>query len=95
MLHQALAHLGYWNMVFHQDVYPGQTLYARSTVLEKRESESKDDRGIVHVKTEGTNEAGKVVLTYERKILVKKKASYAKELERTSPPGLTQVEVRK
>ena len=85
---QALAHLGYWNMTFHRPVYPGQTLLAQSTVLDKRPSDSKDDRGIVHVKTTGVDEDGEVVLTYERKILVKKKAAYAHELEREQPPGL-------
>jgi itaconyl-CoA hydratase len=85
---QALAHLGYWKMVFREPVYPGQTLFAQSTVLDKRPSESKDDRGIVHVRTTGTNQDGQEVLTYERKILVKKKAAYAAELDRTRPPGL-------
>jgi acyl dehydratase len=85
---QALAHLGYWKMVFHRSVYPDQTLFAESTVLGKRPSESKDDRGIVHVRTTGRNEEGEVVLTYERKILVKKKAAYASELQATRPPGL-------
>jgi itaconyl-CoA hydratase len=89
---QALAHLGYWNMVFHKPVYPDQTLFAESTVLDKRLSESKDDRGIVHVKTTGRTEDGTVVLTYERKILVKLKAAYAKELERERPAGLKAVE---
>jgi itaconyl-CoA hydratase len=89
---QALAHLGYWNMEFKAEVYPGQTLFCESTVLDKRPSESKDDRGIVHVRTTGKNEKDEVVLTYERKILVKKKAAYAKELERTAPPGLKLVE---
>jgi hypothetical protein len=85
---QALAHLGYWNMVFHKPVYAGQTLYAESVVLDKRPSESKDDRGIVHVRTTGKNELGAVVLTYERKILVKRRSAYESELERAAPPGL-------
>jgi len=85
---QALAHLGYWRMAFHKPVYPGQTLYAESTVLDKRPSESKDDRGIVHVRTTGKNELGAMVLTYERRILVKRRSAYAGELERTTPPGL-------
>lgn len=85
---QALAHLGYWKMVFREPVYPGQTLFAESTVLDKRPSESKDDRGVVHVRTTGKNQDGQVVLTYERKILVKKRSAYAKDLARTRPPGL-------
>lgn len=85
---QALAHLGYWNMTFHKPVYPDQTLFAESTVLDKRPSDSKDDRGIVHVRTTGRNESGETVLTYERKILVKLAAAYPQEQGRTVPPGL-------
>jgi acyl dehydratase len=85
---QALAHLGYWNVRFPRAVYPDDTLFADSTVLDKRPSESRDDRGLVHVRTTGVNERGEEVLSYERKILVKKKAAYAQELERRGPPGL-------
>lgn len=85
---QALAHLGYWNMVFHRPVYPEQTLLAESQVLDKRPSESRPDRGIVHVRTTGHNEQGEVVLTYERRILVKKKEAYRHELDAARPPGL-------
>jgi itaconyl-CoA hydratase len=74
---QALAHLGYWNMKFSKWVYPGDTLFASSEVLDKRESGSKADRGIVHVRTTGTNQRGEEVLVYERRILVKKRAAYA------------------
>lgn len=73
---QALAHLGYWNMRFPKPVYPGDTLFAASTVLDKRPSESKADRGIVHVRTTGSNQHGEEVLHYERKILVKKRAAW-------------------
>lgn len=73
---QALAHLGYWRMSFPHPVYPGDTLFAESTVLGKRPSESKSDRGIVHVRTVGTKQDGKEVIRYERKILVKMRAAY-------------------
>lgn len=89
---QALAHLGYWNMVFYKHVYAGDTLLAHSTVLDRRLSESKDDRGIVHVRTTGVNDKGETVLVYERKILVKRKTAFQKELERERPPGLKNVE---
>ena len=81
---QALAHLGYWQMRFGKPVYPGDTLFAESTVLDKRASESKDDRGIVHVRTRGFNQDGEEVISYERKILVKKRGSYAQP---TKAPG--------
>jgi itaconyl-CoA hydratase len=73
---QALAHLGYWNMKFPRFTYPGDTLLSSSEVLDKRESGSKPDRGIVHVRTAGVNQRGEEVCVYERKILVKKRAAY-------------------
>ncbi len=74
---QAVAHLGYWNVRFGAPVYPGDTLVSTSVVLGKRESESRNDRGIVHVRTEGLNQNGVRVIEYERKILVKKRPSAA------------------
>jgi itaconyl-CoA hydratase len=73
---QAIAHLGYWGMRFPRFCYPGDTLIASSEVLDKRESGSKPDRGIVHVRTTGVNQRGEEVCLYERKILVKKRATY-------------------
>jgi itaconyl-CoA hydratase len=73
---QALAHLGYWNLRFPNFVYPGDTLLSTSEVLDKRESGSKPDRGIVHVRTTGTNQRGEEVCLYERRILVKKRSAY-------------------
>lgn len=73
---QALAHLGYWKMRFPNPAYPGDTLFSESTVLGKRDSESKGDRGIVHVETVGQNQEGIEVIRYQRKILVKKRAAY-------------------
>ncbi len=73
---QALAHLGYWKMQFSHPTYPGDTLFAESRVLAKRPSESKNDRGIVHVETVGRNQDGKEVIRYQRKILVKMRAAY-------------------
>jgi acyl dehydratase len=81
---QALAHLGYWKMHFGKAVYPGDTLFAQSTVLDKRASESKADRGIVHVRTVGENQHGEEVLSYERKILVRKREGIAAP---TKAPG--------
>jgi acyl dehydratase len=73
---QALAHLGYWDLRFPRFVYPGDTLISSSQVLDKRESGSKPDRGIVHVRTTGVNQRGEEVCVYERRILVKKRATY-------------------
>lgn len=83
---QALAHLGYWNLVFPKSVYPGDTLTSSSEVLDKRESGSKPDRGIVHVRTTGRNQRGETVCMYERRILVKKRSHFYKE-PATAPGG--------
>lgn len=85
---QALAHLGYWKMRFPRPVYPGETLTAESTVLDTRASESRGDRGVVHVRTVGTNERGEVVVEYERKILVKRRAAYPEAASPRATPGL-------
>lgn len=64
--------LGVDNLVFGDPVYPGDTLYAESTVIDKRESQSKPEFGIVTWKTIGLNQKGSVVLAYERRNLVSK-----------------------
>ncbi|MGH9828355.1 MAG: MaoC family dehydratase, partial [Blastocatellia bacterium] len=48
-------------------------LYAETRVLDKWESTSKPDRGIVYVETRGYNQNGETVLTLKRKVLVPKK----------------------
>jgi itaconyl-CoA hydratase len=45
--------LGVDELTFHRRVYPGQTLIARSTVVDKRESTSRPGNGIVTWHTEG------------------------------------------
>lgn len=45
--------LGVDALTFHRRVYPGDTLVARSTVVEKRESQSRPESGIVTWHTEG------------------------------------------
>jgi acyl dehydratase len=72
---KAIAHLGYWKMRFPTQVFPGDTLRSQSEVLGKRPSESKDDRGIVHVRTRGENQKGELVIEYERRILVRKRGA--------------------
>lgn len=67
------AFLGIEGLKFHDTVYPGDTLYADSEVLDKRESESRPHQGIVHWYTKGTRPDGKLVLEYERKNLIGKR----------------------
>jgi acyl dehydratase len=54
-------------------VFHGDTLYGETTVLDKRESASKDDRGVVAVETIGYTQEGTVVCVFRRKVLVPKR----------------------
>jgi acyl dehydratase len=65
--------LGVDGLTFHQPAYPGETLTARSTVTDKRESESRPDQGIVTWHTEGFNQRGERVIDFHRTNLIAKK----------------------
>jgi len=57
---------------FHRPVFPGDTLTARSTVIDKRESASRAGTGIVTWHTEAHNQRGELVVDYRRTNLVAK-----------------------
>jgi acyl dehydratase len=65
--------LGINNLTFHRPVYPGDTVTARSTVVSKRESQSRGGFGIVTWSTEARNQRDEIVLSYERTNLVAKR----------------------
>jgi acyl dehydratase len=65
--------LGVESCRFHAPVYPGDTLTARSTVLDQRLSNSRPDFGIVKWKTEGEKQDGKMVIELVRVNLVAKR----------------------
>jgi len=67
---QAIAHLAYINLQFPNAAYVGDTLSVMSKVLSVRASDSKPDRGVVHVRTIGVNQDDKVVVCFERKALI-------------------------
>jgi 2-methylfumaryl-CoA hydratase len=67
---QAIAHLAYIDLKFPNAAYAGDTLSVFSEILEVRVSESKPDRGVVHLRTTGVNQDGSVVVTFERKALI-------------------------
>lgn len=67
---QAIAHLAYIDLKFPSAAYSGDTLSVFSEILGVRVSESKPDRGIVHLRTTGVNQDGVVVVTFERKALI-------------------------
>jgi len=69
---RAIANLEVDRLVHEKPTFIGDTLYARSTVTELRESRQ-GDRGIVTVDTVGTNQRGDRVCSYTRYVLVPKK----------------------
>ena len=66
------ANLGWDEVRLPNPVFEGDTIYSRSEVLEKRESRSRPDVGIVRVETTGFNQDGKTVITFRRTIMVYK-----------------------
>jgi acyl dehydratase len=69
----AVANLGWTDIAMPAPVFNGDTLYAESTVLEKRESKSRPGQGIVTVATRAWKQDATTVMTFKRSILVPKK----------------------
>jgi len=62
-----------WNDVkLPTPVFVGDTIYASSEVLGKRESSSRKDVGIVTARTTGVNQHGETVISYDRTFMVYK-----------------------
>ncbi len=74
----AIANLGWDKIKMPRPVFAGDTLYAASEVLEKRESKTRAGQGIVRVRTVGTKVDGEsgerdlIVIEFERTVLVYK-----------------------
>ncbi len=71
----AIANLEYESVKHLAPTFHGDTLYSESTVLEKTDSTSKPDRGIVYVETRCRNQRDEVVLTLRRRILMQRRPS--------------------
>jgi itaconyl-CoA hydratase len=65
--------LGWDTIELPAPVFPGDTLWALSEVLEVRESSSRPKMGIVTVRTEGINQDGVCIARYSRSILTWKR----------------------
>lgn len=68
-----VANLGYKDITFPNPVVIGDTLYAETEVLEKRESKSRPDAGIVQFQHRGYNQRGELVANIHRVALMMKK----------------------
>jgi len=67
--------LGVNNVELHEEVHPGDTLYGRSEVVSKRESESRPEYGIVTWHCEGYNQEDDLVIEYDRTNLIGKRSA--------------------
>jgi acyl dehydratase len=72
---KTIANLGYESVVFERPIFPGDSLYAESEVLEMRESKSKPDRGVVAVETRGFNQNRERVIVLRRAFLAPKRGA--------------------
>lgn len=70
---KAIGNLGWNDIKLTAPVFVGDTLYAESHVLGKRESASRPTQGIVTVRTVGKKSDGTEVISFERTVLVPKR----------------------
>ena len=68
-----LANLAWDEIRLPNPVFEGDTIYSKSEVLEKRESKSRPNVGIVRVKSTGLNQNGTVVIEFKRTFMVYKR----------------------
>ncbi len=65
----AVANLEIESLKHPKPTYHGDTIYAETRVVDKKET-SKGDRGIVTVDTKGINQRGEEVCSFRRKVMV-------------------------
>jgi itaconyl-CoA hydratase len=80
------ANLGWDEVRLPAPVFEGDTIYSQSEVLEKRESRSRPNVGIVTVETTGYNQEGRTVITFKRTIMVYRRG-HAPKIARITPGG--------
>jgi acyl dehydratase len=73
LTHNGFANLAWDEVVMPHPVFEGDTIYSKSEVLEKRESRSRPNLGLVRVKTTGLNQDGAVVMEFKRTFMVYKR----------------------
>jgi itaconyl-CoA hydratase len=81
----AMANLGWDEVRLPHPVFEGDTIYSRSEVLDKRESASRQNVGIVRFRTTGFTQDGTVVIEFKRTVMVYKRG-HVPETVRNRPP---------
>ncbi len=67
---KTVANLGWDNVRLTGPVFIGDTVYARSEVIEIRPSQSRPNQGIVKVQTVGLKQDGTEVISFDRAMLI-------------------------
>ena len=75
---KAIANLEVESLRHVAPTFHGDTIYGETTVVHKRLSRSRDDRGIVEVETRDYKQDGTVVCVFRRKVMVPTR-TYVKE----------------
>jgi acyl dehydratase len=75
----ALANLQWTDIKLPNPVFVGDTLWAESEILEKRESKSNAEVGIVTMRCRGINQRKEVVIEYRRTFMLQKAGAAAAE----------------
>lgn len=70
---QNAINLGWESVKLPAPVFEGDTIYARSEILETRRSQSRANMGIVRFRTTGMNQRGETVIEFIRTIMVYRK----------------------
>ncbi len=77
---KSIANLGWRDIRLTAPVFPGDTIYAQTEVLEKRESKSRPTQGIVVTKTTASKQDGTVFMVFERTSLIPKRGHAVDDL---------------
>jgi acyl dehydratase len=70
---KAIANLGWNDIKLTAPVFVGDTIYAESEVVAKRESSSRPNQGLVTIRTVGKKADGTQFMSFERTMLIPKR----------------------
>jgi itaconyl-CoA hydratase len=82
----AVANLAWDEIRLPSPVFEGDTIYSRSEVVEKRESKSRPNAGIVRVKTTGVNQEGVAVIEFKRTFMVYRRGHIPTVIRKRATP---------
>jgi len=75
---RAIASLGVNELRHLLPFYHNDTLYGSTEILSVRPSETRPERGVMTVRTDGFNQEGRVVCTFKRAVLLPRHPPAAK-----------------